>query len=153
MWTAGAAPSSWLLCYGQEVSRSTYSALFAVISITFGSGNGSTTFNVPDMRGRVAIGKDNLGGSSANRVTNANADTIGGAGGAETHTLAEAEIPQHSHTFSIRQLASSASANLNVPAISGATFTSGYIGNTGSGWSHNNLQPWITIAFIIYAGA
>jgi microcystin-dependent protein len=83
---AGAdAPSGWLLCYGQAVSRSTYSALFAKIGTTYGAGDGSTTFNLPDCRGRVAAGKDNMGGTSANRLTApVNGDTLGAAGGSET---------------------------------------------------------------------
>lgn len=58
------APEGWLLCQGQAVSRTTYAQLFAVIGTTFGSGDGSTTFNLPDLRGRVAVGVDsdaNLG--------------------------------------------------------------------------------------------
>lgn len=60
--------SAWLLCYGQAVSRSTYSALFAVVGTSFGVGDGSTTFNLPDLRGRVPVGIDNLGGSAANTI-------------------------------------------------------------------------------------
>lgn len=57
-----AAPTGWLLCQGQAVSRTTYAQLFSVIGTTYGSGDGSTTFNLPDMRGRVAVGSDaNLG--------------------------------------------------------------------------------------------
>ena len=84
-WPTNSAPVNWLLCYGQAVSRDTYSALYAVISDTFGSGNGSTTFNLPDLRGRTPLGKDNMGGVSADRVTNAQADTVGGASGSEDH--------------------------------------------------------------------
>lgn len=94
MWTTDAAPAGWLLCYGQAVSRETYAPLFAVIGDTFGVGDGSTTFNLPDMRGRFPLGKDNMGGSSANRVTNTDADTLGGADGDETKDLA------HTHTVS-----------------------------------------------------
>ena len=59
------APSGWLLCYGQAVSRTTYAALFAVISTTYGVGDGSSTFNLPDLRGRSVAGKDDMGGSAA----------------------------------------------------------------------------------------
>lgn len=51
-----AAPSNWLLCDGSAVNRSTYAALFAIIGVVYGSGDGSTTFNLPDLRGRVAVG-------------------------------------------------------------------------------------------------
>jgi microcystin-dependent protein len=88
------APTGWLLCYGQAVSRTTYALLFAVLGTAYGTGDGSTTFNVPDKRGRMSIGADNMGGSAANRVTQAVsgilATTVGQAGGnqlAQTDTL------------------------------------------------------------------
>lgn len=92
---AGAsAPDGWLFCAGQAVSRSTYAALFAVVSTTYGSGDGSTTFNLPDLRGRTAVGKDNMGGSAANRVTAGISGiagiTLGAVGGNEN-------VHQHSH--------------------------------------------------------
>lgn len=62
------APNGFLLCYGQAVSRTTYAALFATIGTTYGAGDGSTTFNVPDLRGRAIAGKDDMGGASANRL-------------------------------------------------------------------------------------
>jgi microcystin-dependent protein len=95
------APTGWLLCYGQAISRTTYSVLFSAISTTYGTGDGSTTFNLPDLRGRVVAGQDDMGGSSANRLTgvtsSVNGDTLGGAGGLETWTLALTELPAHDH--------------------------------------------------------
>ena len=99
-WPISTAPSGFLLCYGQAISRTTYSSLYAVLGVSFGTGDGSTTFNLPDLRGRMIIGLDNLGGTSANRVTAATADTLGGASGAETHALSEAELASHTHTDS-----------------------------------------------------
>lgn len=91
------APNGWLLCYGQAVSRTTYALLFAIIGIAYGSGDGTTTFNLPDKRGRVSIGADNMGGTSADRVTQAVsgilATQVGQAGGnqlAQQDTLAAA---------------------------------------------------------------
>lgn len=81
------APSGWLLCAGQAVSRTTYAALFTVIGTTYGSGDGSTTFNLPDLRGRVVAGLDNMGGSDAGRLSWAN--TLGTTGGKEVATLAD----------------------------------------------------------------
>lgn len=75
------APDGALLCYGQAVSRTTYSKLFAAIGTTYGSGDGVTTFNVPDLRGRVWAGLDNIGGSDAGRLSWAN--TIGTSGGSQ----------------------------------------------------------------------
>lgn len=85
-----AAPAGFLLCYGQAISRTTYSALFAVVSTTYGAGDGSTTFNVPDLRGRVIAGVDNMGGAAAGRLTGTtmspNGNTRGATGGAQTNT-------------------------------------------------------------------
>ena len=99
------APTGWLLAYGQAVSRSTYSSLFAAISTTYGNGDGSSTFNLPDLRGRVAAGKDNMGGSAASRITSSqsNSDdaitgaTLGDTGGDEVQDLQETHLPAHTH--------------------------------------------------------
>jgi microcystin-dependent protein len=82
---AGAtAPAGWLLCFGQAISRTVYSTLFTAISTTYGVGDGSTTFALPDMRGRAVAGQDDMGGTSADRVTTALADALGGVFGTET---------------------------------------------------------------------
>lgn len=95
------APTGWLLCFGQAVSRTTYAALFAAIGTTYGAGNGTTTFNLPDMRGRVAAGLDNMGGTTASRITSGGSGiagtTLGAVGGAETHTLTTAQLAVHNH--------------------------------------------------------
>jgi microcystin-dependent protein len=88
---AGATPPpGWLLCSGAAVSRGTYAALFDVIGTTFGVGDGSTTFNLPDLRGRVIAGRDDMGGAAASRLTNAVAGfdptVIGAAGGVQNYT-------------------------------------------------------------------
>lgn len=89
-YTGGAAPSGWLLCDGSAVSRTTYARLFAAIGGTFGSGDNSTTFNLPDMRGRVPAGRDNMGGSAAIRLTSGGSgvdgSTVGASGGIQTIT-------------------------------------------------------------------
>lgn len=95
---AGAtAPSLWLLCDGSAKSRTTYSALFAILGTTYGAGDGSTTFNLPDLRGRAPFGDDNMGGTAANRVTTAGSGidgaTIGANGGGQNVTLNAANIP------------------------------------------------------------
>ncbi|MCY0148320.1 tail fiber protein [Hoeflea sp. G2-23] len=101
---AGAsAPSGWLLCYGQAVSRTTYADLFTALSTTYGVGDGSTTFNLPDLRGRSLSGKDNMGGSAASRLTTGGSGvdgaTLGAVGGSETHTLTTAQLASHTHSF------------------------------------------------------
>lgn len=78
------APQGYLFCDGSAVSRSTYATLFAVIGTTYGAGDGSTTFNVPDISGRVVIGPSST-------------HLLGSTGGSETVTLLEAELPAHAH--------------------------------------------------------
>lgn len=85
---AGAtAPANWLLCYGQAVSRVTYSGLYLTIGTTYGSGDGSTTFNLPDLRGRTIAGEDDMGGTAASRLTSnvsgVNGATLGAVGGSQ----------------------------------------------------------------------
>ena len=147
-YAGSSAPSGWLLCYGQAVSRTTYSALFAVVSTTYGVGDGSTTFNLPDLRGRVPLGLDNLGGASANTVTNAAADSLGGTEGAETHTLLEAEMPSHTHSYTISP------DRVDNGTSSGTTDywindTGVSTGSAGSDSPHNNMQPYIALSYII----
>lgn len=147
---AGAtAPGGWLLCYGQAISRTTYAGLFTAIGTAYGTGDGSTTFNLPDLRGRGGIGLDNMGGISANRVTDSAADSLGGGGGAETHTLTTGEMPAHTH---------------GVPGVDGGSSpgfrvdtdnTTAAYANTlsaGSGGAHNNMQPWLAVNYIIFTG-
>ncbi len=92
------APTGYLLCDGSAVSRTTYVDLFNVIGTFYGSGNGTTTFNVPDFRGRVGAGRDDMGGSAANRITSTLTDhgtitgtSLGSTGGSETHAQSLAE--------------------------------------------------------------
>lgn len=96
-----AAPSGWLLCFGQPISRSGYAALFAVVGTVYGAGDGSTTFNLPDLRGRVTAGKDDMGGVSADRLTNlpggVNGDVLGATGGVQSHVLTLQQSPAHDH--------------------------------------------------------
>lgn len=140
------APSGYLLCDGQAVSRAAYSNLFAVISTTYGVGDGATTFNVPDLRGRVAAGLDNMGGNSADRVTDTEADSLGGSVGAETHTLIEDEMPVHNHNMGGEVLTGQAGIR---------SWNSGSSGNrsstltTGGGAAHNNMQPTLFLNYII----
>lgn len=103
------APEGWLMCFGQAVSRTEYANLFAVIGTTYGAGNGSTTFNLPDVRGRVCAGVDNMGGTAAGRLTTAgggvNGAAPGAVGGAQTHTLTQAQLPAVAPTFTGEPLA------------------------------------------------
>jgi microcystin-dependent protein len=77
--------------------------LFATVSTTYGVGDGSTTFNLPDLRGRAIFGKDNMGGSAANRITSAGSGVdgtvLGASGGTQNVTLTTNELPAHTHTI------------------------------------------------------
>lgn len=161
------APAGWLLCDGAAVSRETYAALFAAIGTTFGSGNGSTTFNLPNLKGRVPAGLD-AGQSEFN--------TRGKTGGAKTHTLSKAEMPSHNHgindpghghgsnaAFTIGGIGGSGGSGIPNGASSWGNPTYGnahwysIVGNTtgisiqsnGSGSAHNNLQPYMALNYII----
>jgi microcystin-dependent protein len=147
-------PSGWLFCYGQAVSRTTYAALFAAIGTTYGTGDGSTTFNLPDLRGRVVAGQDDMGGTSANRLTDqtggVNGDTLGAAGGAETHTLTTAQMPSHSHTVNANSALSTSSGSANYGTQAGSNAFEPFVMNsTGGGGAHNNVQPTIILNYII----
>lgn len=88
LYAGSTAPTGFLLCQGQTVSRNTYPTLFSAISTNYGAGDGSTTFGIPDMQGRVAAGKNTSGTFL----------TLNNKGGAETHTLSVAEMATHTHT-------------------------------------------------------
>jgi len=97
-WASVAPNSNFALMFGQAISRTTYATLFFLFSTAYGSGDGSTTFNIPDCRGRVIPGADNMGGSAANRLTTAsgmNFGTLSGTGGVETVTVAQANLPNY----------------------------------------------------------
>jgi microcystin-dependent protein len=91
------APAAWLLCDGSAKSRTTYASLFAAIGTSYGVGDGSTTFNVPDLRGRVPAGKDNMGGTGLGLLTSItmtpDGSTLGATGGAQTETLSLSQLP------------------------------------------------------------
>lgn len=137
-WLTDTPPAGWLLCHGQAISRTTYAALFALIGTTYGAGNGSSTFNLPDLQGRVPVGKS----------SDTEFNTLGKTFGTKTHTLTIAEIPNHSH---------SSPGTYNVGPGAGATamvINAGVTGHTtgvGGGGAHNNIQPSIALNYIIRA--
>lgn len=158
---AGAtAPTGFLLCDGTAYSRTTYAALFAVTSTQFGVGDGSTTFNVPNIKGKVVVGID---------AAQTEFDARGETGGAKTHTLTVAEMPTHSHTQDPHthtqdtndyDFGSNPGGGGDHAAL-GATITTNRTDglslksttatnqNTGGNGAHNNLQPYITLHHII----
>lgn len=152
-------PSGWLFCAGQAVSRTTYAALFAVISTTYGSGDGSTTFNLPDLRGRVVAGKDDMNGTSANRLTGlsggVDGDVLGAAGGSETHTLTANEMPAHQHIDGYANAGGGGSygdifaASADDMSMSGTGTSHPYTSTAGASAAHNNVQPTFILNYII----
>lgn len=173
------APTGFLLCDGAAVSRSTYATLFAVVGTTFGEGDGSTTFNVPDLRGQTVVG---VAGDWSEL------DAVGKTHGARTHTLSESEMPAHVHSGpSHTHTGTTGSSTVDATVANGvATGTNGsstnpvargddddYVrvirssshnhsfttnasgtGNTGSkggGGAHNNTQPSMALNYILRA--
>ena len=96
-----APASAFALPFGQAISRTTYANLFNLVSTTYGAGDGSTTFNIPDLRGYLLAGKDDMGGAAASRITagasGIDGTVLGAAGGTQTVTLITAQMPAHGH--------------------------------------------------------
>lgn len=191
MYAGSTAPAGFIICDGSAISRATYSELFDVIGTSYGTGDGSSTFNLPNMSGRVIIGV------SSNY-------SIGSIGGEEAHSLTVNEMPSHAHeiaphthentitvttpklTHSITQptftyagpsgnsknigrggfkgtTSTNATRSANVAisnhAASACTKSGGVLdcaafdtGSAGSGQAHDNMQPFVTINYIIYSG-
>lgn len=199
-YAGSSAPTGWLLCDGSAVSRTTYSDLFSLISTTYGVGDGSTTFNLPDLKGKIPVGYNSSDGDF---------DALGETGGAKTHTLTSDEMPSHTHTQNshthtqnshthtqnshthtqnshshgvryktlsgldgayivLRRrdgadsydgedsdaAGSTTATNQSTTATNQSTTatnqsTTATNQNTGGGSSHNNLQPYITLNYII----
>lgn len=155
------APRDWALCEGQLMSIAEYSTLFALIGTTYG-GDGQTTFALPDLRGRMPLGRGQ-GPELSNYP-------LGEAAGTETVTLASSELPGHTHPFTqtVNHPCQSGAGNTNIPtgkffasdasgenhattsnAAMGAMAFSTTIGPTGGGLPHNNLSPSLCVNFII----
>lgn len=142
-YAGSSAPSGWLLADGSAVSRTTYASLFTAIGTAYGSGDGSTTFNLPNLKGKVPVGLN----SSETEF-----DVLGETGGAKTHTLSTSEIPSHSHGITgiyIQNNVNYTGTGFNplTNDVRGGTINS--TNATGGGGAHNNLQPYIVLNYII----
>jgi len=124
---------------GQAISRTTYAAFFAIIGTTFGAGDGSTTFNVPNLKGKVIVGYDSA---------QTEFDTLGETGGAKTHTLTIAEMPSHTHTLDTY---SNDSYGIGIDVAGAIGEGDKTTSATGGNLAHNNLQPYITLRYICKA--
>ena len=138
-------PFGWLLCDGTEISRTDYADLFNAIGETYGYGDGTNTFVLPDFRGRFLLGLDNMGGSSANTTNNENADILGGYGGEENHTLTIDEMPEHTHSVG-QGVTSGCHSNYPCGGFQGGN---GPTGSAGGDEPHNNMPPFISINYLI----
>lgn len=170
-WGSNTAPPNWLICDGSAVSRALWPSLFATIGTTYGSGDGSTTFNLPDLRGRVAVGA----GSITDPNNNTQVFTLAGKNGELTHKLTVAEMPTHNHggttgnagSHNHYQTSAQGSGGLiGNTATGGISSPSGQVTNSYTGTSgdhnhsissqggdgyHNNLQPYLVTNYIIKA--
>ena len=158
-WPSNAVPSGWFLCNGQAVKRATYPDLFTAIGTTYGAGDGSTTFNVPDLRDRTVVGQDNMGGAgTTNRITQwgSSPSTIGGTFGEDAHRQTVAEMAPHTHSYrwwnawyfsGSTELAAKGSYNDNAQTSS----TGGNGDGTGKGAPSNVVQPSMALGYIIKA--
>jgi len=137
------APDGWLLCDGSAVSRTTYANLFSVLGTKCGVGDGSTTFNLPNIKGRSLVGVD---------PDDEDFNVVGKTGGEKTHTLTIDEMPSHNHsvntifpfTIGSNRTAVANSTSNNVTGTAGDVVL-----NTGGGQAHNNLSPYAAVNFII----
>lgn len=151
------APAGYLMCFGQAVSRTTYPQLFAAVGVTYGSGDGATTFNLPDLRGRVPAGRDNMGGTAANRLVNVITGLVLGAvGGLERVILTIAQMPKHKHgpadgaTAYTMNYGSTPSPSFIDRGSTGANKLSRtHTAEEGNDEPHNNVQPTIVLNYII----
>ena len=164
-WTSASVPSGFLECNGTAVSRSTYSALFAIVGTTYGAGDGSTTFNTPDLQDNTPVGKSNnkalgsTGGANTVSVT-----ATGNVGGSTANaTLSTAQLASHSHPIpSTQQLNQNGTYSVARPFTGGGGALATNSSGSGQGHSHNMsatfsgsavnaaiVQPYLALIYII----
>ena len=176
-WAATAPNSSFAFPYGQAISRTTYATLFAKFSTTYGAGDGSTTFNLPDLRGRVTVAADNMGGVQAGRINIILGNALGSVAGEQQHILTNSEMPSHYHgagisdpghthtyTASVINNSPSGGGSAGLVNAGGGTNSTGASAtgvrvtssngldttySAGGGATHNNVQPSICCNYII----
>lgn len=134
-------PENWLTCDGSAISRADYPELFNAIGTTFGEGDGSTTFNLPNSKGRTIVGLD---------AEDTDFNAIGKTLGEKTHTLTTNELPKHGHITGEQHYGISASSGTDSATVT-YTKNGSLTGLTGDDQPHNNIQPSIVITYIIKA--
>lgn len=144
------APTNWLVCDGSAVSRTTYSELFAIIGTSFGSGDGSTTFNLPNLKKRTPIGQD---------TSDTDFDTIGETGGSKTHTQTTDEVAPHTHQLWVESDQSGSAYGLSQTAMywekATNNWANGQFGvnrtNVNTPQPMNIMNPYQVVCYIIKA--
>lgn len=158
-WGSASIPSGFLECNGAAVSRSTYAGLFAVIGTTYGVGDGSTTFNVPDLTDRTVVNKSNTKNLAQTGGANTVTPTGNISGSTGSTTLTTQQIASHAHNFGGNL---SMCANPTYGGFAGMGMGPNQTGNTGGGQSHDHtlsanftgsansvLQPYLVLIYII----
>lgn len=159
-WSSASVPSGFLECNGAAVSRSTYSALFAIVGTTYGAGDGATTFNVPDLQDNVAIGKSGTKALASTGGANTVTSTGNVGGSTANATLSTSQLASHSHSGGSNSRGSGSGNIGNAPG--GVAVDPASTGSTGSGTGHSHnmsatfsgdatsvVQPYLTIIYII----
>lgn len=169
-WGATAPNSAFAFPVGQAISRTTYSALFALVGTTYGSGDGSTTFDLPDKTGRVSAMRESLSTRLTSAYFGGNSTSLGAVGGSESHTLTTSQLASHVHASTLSDPGHSHLSNFVLGGSTGGSGTgtavnlsssvTGNIASTttgititnvsaGSGNAHNNVQPTIVCSYIM----
>lgn len=127
----------WQLCDGRAVSRTTYAQLYAIVGTTYGPGNGSTTFNLPDLRARIPVGANPtvIAADAGDTEDTRSIRTVGDTGGVEAHTLDYDEVPVYP---------------TGINGVNNGSALPSFTVNATK--PHINTQPYIVMQYIIYAG-
>jgi len=160
-WSDSSVPTGFLECNGAAVSRSTYSALFAIIGTTYGAGDGASTFNVPDLQDNVPLGKSGTKALASTGGANTVASTGNVGGSTANATLSESQLASHNHGIKVNN-ATSNTPSLRYSVEGNGSNRGDMANNAGSGTGHQHnmsatfsgdstsvLQPYLTIIYII----
>jgi len=158
-WSASSLATGFLECNGQLVSRSTYADLFAIVSTTYGAGDGATTFGLPDLQDNVAVSKSGTKALASTGGANTVASTGNVGGSTANATLSEAQLAAHSHPGGANPIYGNPGPITNPAWIADSPFNTGSAGS-GTGHDHNMsatfagdstsvLQPYLTLIYII----